>query len=567
VGPFFYFHFAAGTRRVVVDGVEPMDSPADSIQFYMFDELYRKTIHRDAETLGMEICLPVWQHREFIDAHRYPHTAITTLLLVTTEETRLEDLLARKVATGDIGATANTIVVLGSERVGSRLARMLCVVKHRGSAMSDEIVEYRVTAAASRSAERTLTRWPRRRGGPEPAAPSFTLPCVDAHVHLHPERLAGAIERWFAAHGWVNAHSFEPAAVADTLRARNVRRFCFFSYAHRPGMSRELNRWLATTAAALPDAIALGTLHPDDPGPRRRRRRGHRRPEAAGLQVPPLRPEVPRRRPAPVRRLRAGGGGRSRLHAARRHMPYRDAFTGVERFRHLMERFPRLRVCVAHMGAFQSAEFLALLPRYPHLYVDTTMAMTAHATPYTGADPTAVTDADLVRHQDRVLFGSDFPLIPYDYDLERGGRGSAARRRRPPEDLPRQCAPLLRARLSSRSPASAGGRGAAVRGAACRRPGGRPGPRGRRRARCLLGRPVADLGPGAPTGALALAESVAAGTRRHRRGARCRARRRPGGRARTAARLQRFPRARSRRRLWPRATSPSTRSPFRWPRC
>jgi RecA/RadA recombinase len=146
VRPFLYFHFAAGTRRVVVDGVEPMDSPADSIQFWMFDELYRKTIHRDAETLGMEICLPVWKHREFIDAHRYDHASITTLLLVTTEETRLEDLLARKVATGDIGATANTILVLGSERVGSRLARMLCVIKHRGSAMSDEIVEYRVGA-------------------------------------------------------------------------------------------------------------------------------------------------------------------------------------------------------------------------------------------------------------------------------------------------------------------------------------------------------------------------------------------------------------------------------------
>ena len=146
VRPFIYFHCAAGTRRVVVDGVEPMDSPADSIQFFIFDEIYRKTIHRDAETLGMEICLPVWKHREFIDAHRYDHAALTTLLLVTTEETRLEDLLARKVATGDIGATANTIVVLGSERVGNRLARMVCVVKHRGSAMSDEIVEYRIGA-------------------------------------------------------------------------------------------------------------------------------------------------------------------------------------------------------------------------------------------------------------------------------------------------------------------------------------------------------------------------------------------------------------------------------------
>ena len=40
----------------------------------------------------------------------------------------------------------STIVVLGSERVGNRLARMVCVVKHRGSAMSDEIVEYRIGA-------------------------------------------------------------------------------------------------------------------------------------------------------------------------------------------------------------------------------------------------------------------------------------------------------------------------------------------------------------------------------------------------------------------------------------
>jgi KaiC/GvpD/RAD55 family RecA-like ATPase len=144
VRPFMYFHFAAGSRRVVVDGVEPMDAPADFIQFRMFDEIYRTVIHRDAETLGMELCLPVWKHRAFIDAHRYDHARITTLLLVTTEETRLEDLLARKVATGDIGATANTIVVMGSERVGQRLARMLCVVKHRGSAMSDEIAEFRI---------------------------------------------------------------------------------------------------------------------------------------------------------------------------------------------------------------------------------------------------------------------------------------------------------------------------------------------------------------------------------------------------------------------------------------
>jgi hypothetical protein len=245
------------------------------------------------------------------------------------------------------------------------------------------------------------------------------LPCVDAHVHLHPPALAQAIERWFVGHGWVNAHPFDPTAVAATLRARGVGRFCFFSYAHRPGMARELNRWLAATAASLPGALALGTLHPDDPDLDDVAR------EATGTlglrgfkfhhSVQRFRVDDPRLFPVYARAEAAGHV--FVLHAGT--MPYRDPFTGVEPFRRLMERFPRLRASVAHMGAFQSPEFLALLAGYPHLYVDTTMAMSPRATPFVGVDPAAVTDADLVRHQDRIMFGSDFPLIPYDYDEER----------------------------------------------------------------------------------------------------------------------------------------------------
>ena len=101
-------------------------------------------------------------------------------------------------------------------------------------------------------------------------------------------------------------------------------------------------------------------------------------------------------------------------------LPYRDAFTGRRAIPRVMARFPRLRVCVAHMGAFQSAGVPGPAAAVPsslrgHHHGDDRR----YATPYTGADPTAVSDADLVRHQDRVLFGSDFPLIPYDYDQER----------------------------------------------------------------------------------------------------------------------------------------------------
>ena len=252
------------------------------------------------------------------------------------------------------------------------------------------------------------------------AAPAVSaFPSIDAHVHLHPEPLARAIERWFADHDWIAAHSFDPAAVADTLRARGVRRFCFFSYAHKPGMSRELNRWLSRQAGQWSDAIALGTLHPDDPDldDIAREATGDLGLRGFKFHHSVQRFHVDDPRLFGVYERAEEAGHVFMLHVGT--MPYRDAFTGIERFARLMARFPRLRVCVAHMGAFQSAECLALLPRYPHLYVDTTMTMSPHATPFTGADPDAVSNADLLRHQDRVLFGSDFPLIPYDYDEER----------------------------------------------------------------------------------------------------------------------------------------------------
>ncbi|MGH7367639.1 MAG: amidohydrolase family protein, partial [Candidatus Rokuibacteriota bacterium] len=57
-----------------------------------------------------------------------------------------------------------------------------------------------------------------------------------------------------------------------------------------------------------------------------------------------------------------------------------------------------------------------------NMYLDTTAAMAAQSPIFRdspGASPADVTDADLVRWQDRILFGSDFPNTPHDYDDER----------------------------------------------------------------------------------------------------------------------------------------------------
>ena len=129
----------------MVDGVDPTGSPHESVQLYIFEELYRKIIHQDGEILGMEILIPVWRHRDFIDRHRYDHREVATLLLVTTEETLLDDLIARKVGEGDIGASANTILLMGRRMGQGEVGRALHVAKHRGSACSDEIAGYTIT--------------------------------------------------------------------------------------------------------------------------------------------------------------------------------------------------------------------------------------------------------------------------------------------------------------------------------------------------------------------------------------------------------------------------------------
>jgi predicted TIM-barrel fold metal-dependent hydrolase len=99
--------------------------------------------------------------------------------------------------------------------------------------------------------------------------------------------------------------------------------------------------------------------------------------------------------------------------------PHTNDATGLGRFARVLEAFPDLRASICHMGAFETRLALQLLDRFPNLRLDTTMAMTRASTRYTGIDPGVVRDADLVRYADRILFGSDFPNLPYPYEEER----------------------------------------------------------------------------------------------------------------------------------------------------
>ena len=64
-----------------------------------------------------------------------------------------------------------------------------------------------------------------------------------------------------------------------------------------------------------------------------------------------------------------------------------------------------------HLGADEYDAYAALLERHEHLWLDTTMAVAGYLP---GPPP-----MELVRrHADRLLYGTDFPNIPYAWDRE-----------------------------------------------------------------------------------------------------------------------------------------------------
>jgi predicted TIM-barrel fold metal-dependent hydrolase len=90
-----------------------------------------------------------------------------------------------------------------------------------------------------------------------------------------------------------------------------------------------------------------------------------------------------------------------------------SAYTGPEPLRALLERHPRLTAVVAHMGAPEYADFVAIAEKHERVHLDTTMAFTdffESMAPFPGDLLPRIADLG-----DKVLLGSDFPNIPYPY--------------------------------------------------------------------------------------------------------------------------------------------------------
>jgi KaiC/GvpD/RAD55 family RecA-like ATPase len=143
---FFYGNFLHGVRRCVIDGVEPATKAADSIQFEMFEYIYHQILRKEHDWVARDLFrINFRDNADRVKENAYDHHDVGCVLLCTSHEVMLDDLITRPIESGDVLSNANTIILMGKTRDGNKMGRALHVAKHRGSACDDSIVPFEIT--------------------------------------------------------------------------------------------------------------------------------------------------------------------------------------------------------------------------------------------------------------------------------------------------------------------------------------------------------------------------------------------------------------------------------------
>jgi predicted TIM-barrel fold metal-dependent hydrolase len=250
-----------------------------------------------------------------------------------------------------------------------------------------------------------------------PRLPESLPPVVDAHVHLFPDGVFDALWRWFDTHAWPVRYKLRTPQLIRFLLDRGVQHVVALHYSHRPGMARALNSYIAEVCKNEPKVIGLATVFPGEPGGVQILEEAF----AAGLKgvklhchVQCFAPDAPELHE--IYATCAKHGLPLVMHAGRepKGTGYKvDPFLicAAERVERVLNDHPTLKLCVPHLGAGEFDGYLKLLERHANLWLDTTMMQA-------GFFPLTVPRTLMTARPDRILYGTDFPNIPYAWDRE-----------------------------------------------------------------------------------------------------------------------------------------------------
>ncbi len=240
---------------------------------------------------------------------------------------------------------------------------------------------------------------------------------IDCHTHFFPDKLYQAIWQWFGTHGWKVRYQVFADEVVTLLRSQGVERFVVLNYAHKAGMSESLNRWTYEFCQKYPEAIPFGAVHQDDPIKKVLKQcfeAYHFKGIKFHTHVAAIAPDDEKLFPLyegmveydKVLTLHAGTGP-----SLAGYKEKVDHVSGVKRVAKVLKRFPTLKMIMPHLGADEVGPFFDLMEEFPNLWMDTTMALS-------GYFPLEIPWDRLEKHSDRILYGSDFPNVPYEMSTE-----------------------------------------------------------------------------------------------------------------------------------------------------
>lgn len=234
------------------------------------------------------------------------------------------------------------------------------------------------------------------------------------HVHYFPPAVFRAIWRYFEGRSdglWKIKYKEHTDRHIATLKRFGVEKFTTLVYAHKAGLAEYLNEFIYEESRKHTELIPFGTIYAGDGNVSNQARRLFEDYQFTGIKLHPFvsLEVLDDRRMHPAYEMMQAMGKVVVCHPGSGPV-YRET-DGAARVENILREFPNLKIVIAHCGAFEYGDYPRLAREYPNVYFDTAMNCVHHNTFHNNCPGKNF----FLEFQDRVLYGSDFPNIPYHY--------------------------------------------------------------------------------------------------------------------------------------------------------
>ncbi len=244
---------------------------------------------------------------------------------------------------------------------------------------------------------------------------------IDVHCHFFPSQIFKAIWEFFERRddedkisGWQITYKLATNELVNLLKEKNVKFYTSYNYAHKKNIADYINEWTYEFKKNHANALPFGSVWPDDNDRIEYITKIFDEYNFFGIKIQPLvqKFHLDDKRMYKIYDLIIDRGKWLAVHIGT--APYRNEYVGYKNFVNFLTRYPNMNIIVAHMGAFEYKKFINLLDQHENLYLDTAMIYIPNNI-FPERETKRPKPETLLSYQDRILFGSDFPNIPYEY--------------------------------------------------------------------------------------------------------------------------------------------------------